>query len=108
MLPVDRDGASTTTAVTVAFMGTSGDRPLLFPNPVDDALNIAFDSPADGEALVTVTDALGRHLLEVPVAVARGKCSARVDCSHLPPGCYAAQVGLPSGKVLQAGGFLKK
>src|SRR5690606_7009105 len=43
---VDRDGTAELTHTVVAFMGRGEQgRPVLFPNPVTDELNVAFQAP---------------------------------------------------------------
>lgn len=106
---VDRDGRSEITQTVVAYLGLDpGAKPVLFPNPADDLLNVAFTSPVDGDALVLVKDALGRTVQEELIAVKRGEPAATLSTGRLAKGWYSLSVVLPDGAPLMSAGFLKR
>lgn len=106
---VDRDGAFVHTHTVVAFMGQgSGDRPVIFPNPATDVLNVAFTSPLDGNAVLYVQDAVGRTIAQSTVVALRGQRTAVIPTEGLPLGWYNLRIALPDGSMLQGGGFLKR
>lgn len=106
---VDRDGSVNMTHTVVAFMGQgSGNRPVIFPNPASDVLNVAFASPLDGNAVLYVQDALGRTIAQSTVVALRGQRTAVLPTEGLAHGWYNLRIALPDGSMLQGGGFLKR
>lgn len=105
---VDRDGASVTTHTVVAFRGQGTQRPVIFPNPAEDVLNVAFASPLDGTAVLYVQDALGRTVAETGVVVLRGEHTATIPTDGLSRGWYSLRIALSDGSSLPGTGFLKK
>ncbi len=106
---VDRDGTVDITRTVVAFMSQgSGDRPVIFPNPATDVLNVAFGSPLEGSAVLYVQDAVGRTIAESTVVVLRGEQTAVVPTDKLSLGWYNLSIALPNGSILPCGGFLRK
>ncbi|MEO7080287.1 MAG: T9SS type A sorting domain-containing protein, partial [Flavobacteriales bacterium] len=106
---VDRDGAEEITQTVVAFMGQGGDlRPVIFPNPATDVLNVAFNTPLDGSAVLYVQDALGRMVTQSSVIVLRGERTAVIPTSGLANGWYNLRIAMPDGTMQQGGSFLKK
>lgn len=105
---VDFNGTFVHTHAVVAFMGGTGNRPALFPNPATDVLNVAFNSPLEGSALIHVQDALGRLASQSMVIILRGDQAATVPTEGLAPGWYNLSIALPDGSRLPGGGFLKR
>jgi hypothetical protein len=105
---VDKDGASVTTSTVVAFADDGGRRTRLFPNPVKDVLQVAFDAPADGEAVLAVRDALGRVIVQRTVPVLHGARTEPLSVDGLQAGYYTLRITLPTGHILEGGGFLKQ
>ena len=106
---VDRDGTVDKTRSVVAFMGqVNNERPVVFPNPATDVLNVAFNTPLDGSAVLYVQDALGRTVTQSTVVVLRGERTAVIPTAGLANGWYKLRIAMPDGTVQQGGGFLKK
>ena len=106
---VDRDGTVDKTRTVVAFMGQgNNERPVVFPNPATDVLNVAFNTPLDGSAVLYVQDALGRTVTQSTVIVLRGERTAVIPTAGLANGWYNIRIAMPDGTVQQGGGFLKK
>ena len=106
---VDRDGAVDITQTVVAFMGQVGDlRPVIFPNPATDVLNVAFNTQLDGSAMLYVQDALGRTVSQSSVLLLRGERTAVIPTAGLANGWYNLRIAMPDGTLQQGGGFLKK
>ncbi len=105
---VDYNGQFDRTQTVVAFIGGSGSRPVIFPNPATDVLNVAFASPLEGSALIYVQDAVGRMVSQSNVIVLRGEQAAMVPTERLANGWYNLSIALPDGSILPGGGFLKR
>lgn len=106
---VDRDGAQEFTRTVVAFMNQGGDlRPVIFPNPTTDVLNVAFNTPLDGSAVLYVQDALGRMVTQSSVIVLRGERTAVIPTVGLANGWYNLRIAMPDGTLQQGGCFLKR
>jgi hypothetical protein len=105
---VDQDGATTPSHVVVAYMLSGADAPLLFPNPVDSRLNVAFPMPQDGDAMVQVLDATGRSVDMQHFHLQRGPAQVALELAQLAPGCYSISVLTATGPVSAAAGFVKR
>ncbi|MFZ1659341.1 MAG: T9SS type A sorting domain-containing protein [Flavobacteriales bacterium] len=106
LLQVDRNGATALSHVVVANMEDAEGKPLLYPNPVVDLLNVQWPEAAEAVALI-VRDALGRAVL-VTTPDANTKGNWQVPVEHLSTGCYTLGLALPNGDEQQAGVFLKR
>jgi len=106
---VDRDGTSDLTHTVVAFMdhGAPG-RPVIFPNPVTDVLNVMFRTPLDGSAVLFLQDAVGRQVAQSALVLLRGERTATLPTAGLARGWYHLRIALPDGTVQEGGGFLKQ
>ncbi|MFZ1663806.1 MAG: T9SS type A sorting domain-containing protein, partial [Flavobacteriales bacterium] len=103
---VDRNGATALSHVVVANMEDAEGKPLLYPNPVVDLLNVQWPETAEAVALI-VRDALGRAVL-VTTPDANTKGNWQVPVEHLSTGCYTLGLAMPNGDEQQAGVFLKR
>lgn len=103
---VDRDGAYAYSQTVVAFMGLGGGKPVIFPNPATDVLNVAFRSPLDGEAVISVQDALGRTIGQRAVQAVRGASTVTLPTYGLARGWYNVRIDLPDGASLRSEGFI--
>lgn len=63
------------------------------PNPVRDAATVRFGLAAPADVQVTVSDALGRRVLERTVALGAGDHTLPLDVSGLAPGLYLVRLG---------------
>ena len=105
---VDLDGNSEQTRTVTATLYAAGGKPILYPNPATDILNVEFLSPEEGSALLVVEDALGRIITQSTKAVLRGEQKAEVSLAGLTTGWYDLRIALPDGSLLQGGAFLKQ
>ena len=79
----------------VAF-GSVASQVIAFPNPFHDEVTLDIAAEADGEALITVNDAVGKQLMERKVQVAKGFTTEKLRMdANLPKGLYIirTQVG---------------
>ena len=60
----------------------------IYPNPASDYINLDFETPASGKMEITVTDVLGRKLIESNIEKPAGKNSLRLDVQKLKSGQY--------------------
>jgi hypothetical protein len=65
----------------------------LFPNPATDRVTVALEAGADREVSVTVTDLLGRTVLQREVAVTAGQNRFELALPDLPSGLYLLRAG---------------
>lgn len=105
---VDLDGTTEQTHTVTAMLNEDGGKPTIYPNPANEILNVAFNSPLDGTVVLMVEDALGRTIAQSTTVALRGEHKAEVPLTGLAKGWYNLRIALPDGSVLQGGGFLKK
>lgn len=77
----------------------------LWPNPVEEVLNITFTTAASGTAPMEVMDPSGRVLLGGNVRVAAGQNTIHLPMDKLGAGLYMVRIGNGSSSVAQR--FLK-
>ncbi|MBK9176987.1 MAG: T9SS type A sorting domain-containing protein [Flavobacteriales bacterium] len=75
-----------------------GERPtfedaLLWPNPVSDALYLAFTTSVRGNVPVTVFDLNGRTVVETRIAISSGTNRLELSTEGLKPGMYLLRIG---------------
>ena len=77
----------------------------VFPNPVENQLNLRFRSREQGTYQLRLLNLQGQGLLERRIEVATGEQVQRLDVSTLPAGVYTVQVtdgkGVSSRKVVK-------
>jgi hypothetical protein len=106
---VDHDGSFKHSRIVVAFLGKGGDgRPVIFPNPVQDQLQAAFNSPMDGTAEFQVKDAVGRTVATFHRELFRGANTVALPLDAVAHGWYSLRITLPNGTPLAATDFLKR
>jgi|688.fasta_scaffold494849_2 hypothetical protein len=65
---------------------------MLFPNPVQEFVTLAINSPTTAAVSITLTDALGRLLSARHFTVGNGQTSHNQDTSALIPGMYFMEI----------------
>lgn len=106
---VDRDGTGEYTKTVVAFMGQGADsRPVIFPNPAKEVLNVVFNTPLEGSAVLYVQDALGRAVTQSTVVLLRGERTAVIPTPSLARGWYHLRIVQANGAVTLTQGFVKE
>ncbi|HRH67725.1 MAG TPA: T9SS type A sorting domain-containing protein, partial [Bacteroidia bacterium] len=72
----------------------------IFPNPVNDQLNISFDSPDRSEFSITLFNLIGEKVLEEKRGVANsGKNVHSVSMDHLSVGIYVLRLQIGSHSI---------
>ncbi|MBK9421110.1 MAG: hypothetical protein IPN44_08655 [Flavobacteriales bacterium] len=104
---VDMNGSAELSFVVSANMDAkSSEKPILYPNPVEDVLNVQWSGNTDNVLLV-VRDALGRE-------VASGKpvnnygAALQLAVDGITAGCYTVSIVLSSGQEVAGGVFIKR
>lgn len=106
---VDIDGNSELSYSVVAFMGGAvWDKPVLFPNPARDQLQVLFTSPGDGAGRIEVQDALGRLVARQGQGMMRGQMKSELPTGQLANGWYSLRVVFPDGSGTKSVAFLKE
>ncbi len=70
----------------------SGNKFSVFPNPVGYVANLAFNSEANGKAVITVINQLGSVVLSKTIAVNEGENTRNLDVSLLVSGMYFIKI----------------
>lgn len=78
----------------------------VYPNPVVDVLVLPFETETAGEALITVTDMLGRVVISFSAAHQTGDQKAFINVSALASGIYNYSVQI-NNTVISNGKFSK-
>jgi hypothetical protein len=92
----DLDGSIKVYKTVTASCLTGTDYLKIYPNPsANEFYAEIYLSQSYGEALLKITDALGKTCLEQVLNTGRGKYTARI-AHRLPPGSYALQVSYPA------------
>ncbi len=106
---VDVDGRAELSEVVVAFMGgMAWGRPVLFPNPARDRLQVLFTSTDEGTGSLEVQDALGRVVARQAQGMWRGQVKGELPTGQLAKGWYSLRVVLPGGSSTQSAAFVKE
>ena len=106
LLQVDRNGSSALSHVVAARLDGAAHQPMLYPNPVDDLLNVQWGDAVVGMHMV-VRDAMGRVVLSAP-PLAAGNGTWQLGVDQLSAGCYAVTISMPNGTGIEAGMFIKR
>ena len=69
----------------------------VYPNPVNDQLNVAIDVTDDSDASLRVIDMTGRTVLTRKVTLETGQQTVPVDVNTLPAGAYFLRLEAGSG-----------
>lgn len=64
----------------------------VYPNPMYDVVNLAFESPQTIEAQVVLADMLGRVIAVQPTAIVSGANQISMPVYNLPKGIYILQI----------------
>lgn len=71
-----------------------------YPNPVQDILNIDFDSHKIGTYILTIFDYSGRKVLEEPFELSGGMNSKQLNASRWARGLYLVTIQTQDGKPI--------
>lgn len=85
----ERSASSLATGYVVTFLEDMQ----LYPNPAKDQLNLKFTAEKTGVQLVSITDAAGRLILEVPVEVRQGPNQLNLKLENFTSGTYFLRLG---------------
>ncbi|HEY0979082.1 MAG TPA: hypothetical protein VGE21_16545, partial [Flavobacteriales bacterium] len=105
---VDQDGSQEYSPVVVAELHDGGSTPNLYPNPVKDRMHLGFHMPVQGDAMVLITDLVGRTVEIQHFHLDRGPGRVILDAERLQPGSYSVHVLASSGPVGRAINFVKE
>lgn len=105
---VDLDGTTMLTHTVVANLEHGDGRPVIFPNPATDQLNVVFSPPGDGSYTFSILDALGRVVAAMPAQSQYGQFSLAIPLDPLARGWYNLQITQLDGTIVPGDGFLKQ
>lgn len=89
---VDTDGNYSYSQVVAIQLDKTGIQLLVSPNPARDWLQVQTGSRLSGNAVLTITDALGRALISKVLVLQTGTNSIPVNISLLGAGLYTAEL----------------
>ncbi len=84
---IDKDGNYTYSNIIVLHV-TLNKATTLYPNPVANVLNIYLNSSQNDKATFTVTDMLGKTVMQISQNISAGNNLIKIDCTSLRPGTY--------------------
>ncbi|MGV9012461.1 MAG: hypothetical protein ACOH13_07700 [Flavobacteriales bacterium] len=104
---IEMDGsASLSHVVTAEMKANETDKPLLYPNPVEDVLNVQWAGETEGVMLI-VRDALGRTVASGPPVNTYG-AALQLSLNGITSGCYTLAIKLANGQEISGGVFIKR
>ncbi len=77
---------------------------LIYPNPIDDIINLEFEKPFTKAVTFQVYDALGRKVLSRFLDVSSGKCSVSMKAYNTGMYYYSLSI---EGSIIKSGKLLK-
>jgi len=94
---VDVDGTTTYFGPEAVTFGAVANRVQVYPNPFSSEINLDIDAEQEGTARLTVTNAIGKQLLQRKVSVQSGANTEKLLLdAHLPQGVYFIHVQIGS------------
>ncbi|MBF9253901.1 T9SS type A sorting domain-containing protein [Pontibacter sp. 172403-2] len=86
---VDVDGTTAYFGPKTVNFGAAANRVQVYPNPFSSEINLDIEAARAGTVIVTVTNALGRQLLQRKISVQPGANPGKLMLdAHLPQGMY--------------------
>jgi hypothetical protein len=79
----------------------------LYPNPVDNQLNVKFESSEDSEFIINITDMIGRLQKTINYSALKGANEATIDVETLSSGSYYVTIINNNGSRPQTLKFFK-
>jgi hypothetical protein len=104
---VDKDGSKTYSKIVAITPNSIFKAGLsIYPNPVKATLYAQVTTATAGKATITITDALGKLVLQQAENVNAGKTAISIQATQLPAGTYTLAVITSEGKQQQQ--FIKE
>ncbi|MEO1259202.1 MAG: T9SS type A sorting domain-containing protein [Bacteroidota bacterium] len=89
---LDLDGSFAYSPVRSATLNTSFITPSILPNPTNGHCDIYFNSTAEGSSKLTISDMIGRTVLEKDIPVVKGENTVEINMAPLSDGIYILQL----------------
>lgn len=103
----NNDGTTTLSEViSITSAGSESDL-VIYPNPVDDILNVRFNAAVPGKYMLRISDARGQELTTQSLSVQSGSMTTQIGVTAYPSGTYLLQLFL-KGEQLAATKFIKR
>lgn len=102
----EKAAASGTTSSSKEQLVVSNEKLAMYPNPVNDALNVKLSSEYKGSMKLTVIDVSGKTVIAMDAEKQQADYYNRISVNTLKPGIYIMNVHMQNGKYF-ATKFLK-
>jgi len=93
------------TATAVSVLNKSAMHVSMYPNPVSDIVNVSFDAPQNGDAYVSISNAIGQQVITKSYGMMKNG-TVKVPVAELPAGVY--MVTFRCGGLSYTQRFVKK
>ena len=80
----------------------------IYPNPVQEKLNITIDAPTRDQVSLVVTDIYGKQVMQQFVSVETGSNTASFAVNHLSSGTYIIKIISKSNNETSVSRFVKQ
>lgn len=104
---VDLNGAYERTPAVVVLFGKDQPAATVFPNPASDAVNVAFEMPADGTAYLQLLDLNGRVVRDRDMDMEKGPRTLSLRVQDLQAGTYDLRLITTTNGGIQNLRFIK-
>lgn len=98
---VNNNGSYNYSKVITLKTGRTGQGLLLYPNPASNAVSLQVKAAEQGEANISLFDALGRMQLQKKIKLQKGDNALGLDISKLASGTYIIQVKTDDGYLMK-------
>jgi subtilisin-like proprotein convertase family protein len=105
---IDLDGKRESSNIIALEIFTKENPYLIYPNPVNDALNYVFESDIESNYTVEISDALGRVVLHQKLQSFKGNNRVILDMSKLVPAAYYLKAIHDNNSVIRTEKIIKK
>ena len=71
---------------------------VVYPNPVNDVLNLSVETSVDGNAVVRLSNTIGKIYIDKQLQIIDGMLNTSINVEDLPAGVYFLSIDTPEGR----------